>query len=155
MDLSSTPGKKSCPVTWKLDFMTPATHNGTSKRLFSTIYSKLRIGHTEQCSCGSGSQTTEHLQSCPIYEPLRKGIWPDHTPVARKLYGSLRDLRCTATFIEETRVSIWRRRRRSSLQCLHKLGVFTPADSGLVSSDTHAAVTDVQEHLKKKCHNGA
>ena len=77
------------------------------------LYSKLRIGHTEQCSCGTGSQTTEHLlQSCPTYEPLRKGIWPDHTPVVRKLYRSLRDLRCTATFIEETGVSIWRTRRR-------------------------------------------
>ena len=46
------------------------------------LYSKLRIGHTKQCPCGTGSQTTEHLlQSCPIYEPLRKGIWPDHTPI--------------------------------------------------------------------------
>ena len=77
------------------------------------LYSKLCIGHTEQCPCSTGSQTTEHLlQSCPTYEPLRKGIWRDHTPVARKLYGSLRDLRCTATFIEETGVSIWRTRRR-------------------------------------------
>ena len=78
-------------------------------------YSKLRVGYTEQCPCGrpTGSQTREHLlQSCPIYEPLRKGIWPDHTPVARMLYGSLRDLRCTASFIEETGVSIWRTRRR-------------------------------------------
>ena len=77
------------------------------------LYSKLRIGHTEQCPCGTGSQTTEHLlQSCPTYEPLRKGFWPDHTPVARKLYGSLRDLRCTATFIGETGVPICRTRRR-------------------------------------------
>ena len=39
------------------------------------LYSKLRISHIEQCPCGTGSQTTEHLlQSCPIYEPLRKGI---------------------------------------------------------------------------------
>ena len=64
-------------------------------------------------TCGTGSQTTEHLlQSCPTDEPLRKGIWPDHTPVARKLYGSLSYLRCTATFIGETGVSIWRTRRR-------------------------------------------
>ena len=76
-------------------------------RLNYHLYSKLRIGHTEQCPCGTGSQTTEHLlQFCPTYEPLRKGIWPDHTPVARKLYGSLKDLRCTATFIEETGISI-------------------------------------------------
>ena len=76
-------------------------------RLNYHLYSKLRIGHTEQCPCGTGSQTTEHLlQSCPTYEPLRKGIWPDHAPVAHKLCGSLRDLRCAATFIEETGISI-------------------------------------------------
>ena len=44
------------------------------------------------------------LQSCSLYELLRKGIWPDHIPLARKLYGSLEDLRCT--FIEETGVAI-------------------------------------------------
>ena len=54
--------------------------------------------------CG---QTTDRLlQSHPLYQPLRKGIWPDHAPEARKLHGSLRDLRCAATFIEETGVSI-------------------------------------------------
>ena len=64
-------------------------------------------------TCGISRQTAEHLlQSCPIYELLRKGIWPDHTPVARKLYGSLGNLRCIATFIEETGISIWRTRRR-------------------------------------------
>ena len=84
-------------------------HNGLNYHL----YSKLHIGHTEQCPFSTGSQTTEHLlQSCPIYEPLRKGIWPDHTPVARKLYGSPRCLRCTATFIEEIGVYIWWTRRR-------------------------------------------
>ena len=82
-------------------------HKQTNMSPVTNLYSKLRIGHTEQCPCGTGSQTTEHLlQSHPIYEPLRKGIWPDHTPVARKLYGSLRGLQCTATFIEETGVSI-------------------------------------------------
>ena len=61
-------------------------------RLNNHLYFKLHIGHTEQCPCGTGSQTTEHLlQFCPTYEPLRKGIWPDHSPVARKLYGSLGD----------------------------------------------------------------
>ena len=53
--------------------------------------------------CSLFSQTTKHLlQSCPLYELLRKEIWPDYTPVARKRYGSLGDLRCTATLIEET-----------------------------------------------------
>ena len=51
-----------------------------------------------------------------IYEPVRKGIWPDHTPVARKLYGSLRDLRCTATFIKETGVSSDEREEEEDLQ---------------------------------------
>ena len=73
-------------------------------RLNYHLYSKLHIGHSEQCPCGTGSQTTEHLlQSCLIYEPLRKGIWPDHTPRPA--------MHCP--FIEETGVSIWRMRRRS------------------------------------------
>ena len=88
--------------------VTQCSGSGTShNRLNYDLYSKPRISHTEQCLCGTGSQTTEYLlQSCSLYEPLRKGIWPDHTPVARKLYGSLGDLRCTATFIEEIGVSI-------------------------------------------------
>ena len=82
-------------------------------RLNYHLYSKLHIGHIEQCPCGTGSQTTEHLlQSCPIYEPHWKGIWLDHTPIARKLYASLGDLQYTATFIEKTGVSIWWTRRR-------------------------------------------
>ena len=83
-------------------------------RLNHHLYSKLQISHTEQCPCGTGSQTTEHLlQSCPIYKLLRKGIWQDHTPIACKLYGSLGDLWGTATFIGETGVSIGLTRRRS------------------------------------------
>ena len=82
------------------------------------LYSKLCNGHTKQCPCRTGSQTTEHLlQSCPIYEPLRKGIWPDHIPVALKLYVSLGDLRCTTIFIEETGIFIWRTRRRRWKVC--------------------------------------
>ena len=70
--------------------------------VFQTPHQPYRAVPSRYCS-----QTTEHLlQSCPIYEPLRKGIWPDHTPVARKLYGSLGDLRCTDIFIEETGVTI-------------------------------------------------
>ena len=90
-------------------FMLGIGHN----RLIHHLYSNLPIGHAEQCLCGTGSQTTEHLlQSCPLYELLRKGIWPDHTPVAHKLYGSLGELRCTAIFVEETGVSISRTRRK-------------------------------------------
>ena len=86
-------------------------------RLNYHLCSKLRTGHTEQCPCGTGSQTKENLlQSCPIYEPLRKGIWPDQTPVARKLYGSLRDLACDALppSLRRLEFPIWRTRRRFS-----------------------------------------
>ena len=35
------------------------------------LYSELRIGHTEQCLCRTGSQTTGHLlKSCSLYELL-------------------------------------------------------------------------------------
>ena len=51
-------------------------------RLYCHLYPKLLIGRTEQCPCGVGNQTTgRQLQSCPLYEPLRKGIWQGHTPV--------------------------------------------------------------------------
>ena len=37
------------------------------------LYSKLRIGYTEQCPCGTGSQTTEHLmQSCHLTNEKKK-----------------------------------------------------------------------------------
>ena len=85
------------------------------------LYSNLCIGHTEQCPCGTGSQTTEHLlQSYPFYEPLRKEIWSAHTPVARKFYSSLGDLLSTATFIKETGISIWQTRRRRSFKCFNE-----------------------------------
>ena len=76
-------------------------------RLNHHMFNKLRIGQTEQCPCKTGSQTTEHLlQSCPLHEVLRTRTWPDPIPVTRKLYGSLEDLRRTATFTAETGVSI-------------------------------------------------
>ena len=72
-------------------------------RLNNHLFTKLRIGTTEQCPCRTGGQTTEHLlQSCPLHETLRKRVWPTHTPVAQKLYGSVEDLERTAAFVEET-----------------------------------------------------
>ena len=76
-------------------------------RLKHHLFTKLRIGSSEQCPCGTGSQTTEHLlQSCPQHGALRDRIWPTPTRVAQKLYGSLEDLRRTSTFIVETGVPI-------------------------------------------------
>ena len=76
-------------------------------RLKHHLHSTFRIGDSEQCSCGTGSQTTEHLlQSCPLHQALRDRTWPEPTPLARKLYGGLEDLRRTTTFIEESEESI-------------------------------------------------
>ena len=71
---------------------------GTAKEQVnrSTSYSEVKtILNAKQRSKRSSAlavlanQTTEHLlQSCPLYELLRKGIWPDHTPVALKLCDS-------------------------------------------------------------------
>ena len=73
-------------------------------RLNYHLYSKLHTGHTEQCTCGTGSQTTEHLlQSCPIYQKGNLARRHSHSPQALWWPG---DLPCTATFIEETGVSI-------------------------------------------------
>ena len=45
--------------------------------LISILRSRLHAGNTEQCPCGAGSQTAEHLMLfCPLCEPLRKGMCP-------------------------------------------------------------------------------
>ena len=68
---------------------------------------KLKICSSDQCPCGTGAQTTDHvLQSCPLYEALRLQIWPDEVPVSRKLHGTLEELRRTATFIDGAGLSI-------------------------------------------------
>ena len=76
---------------------------------------------TQLCDLCCVEETPAELVYCDSFltvtvvtVPLRTGIWPDHTPVARRLYGSLGDLRCTATFNRETGVSIWRTRRRGT-----------------------------------------
>ena len=76
-------------------------------RLNHHLFTKFRIGQSEQCPCGTGSQTTEHLlQSCPLHEALRKRIWPDHKAMTQKLYGCLTDLQRTAAFTVKTGLSI-------------------------------------------------
>ncbi|RUS75877.1 hypothetical protein EGW08_016366 [Elysia chlorotica] len=69
-------------------------------RLNHHLYTKLHIGTSDQCTCQTGGQTVIHvLQHCPMYENIRNLMWPQDTPMAQKLYGSLEDLRRTATFI--------------------------------------------------------
>ncbi|KAK7088534.1 hypothetical protein V1264_022444 [Littorina saxatilis] len=78
-------------------------HNRMNHHLFT----KFRIGQSDQCPCQTGSMTTEHLlQTCPLHDGLRSQIWAEATTVQGKLYGSLDDLQRTATFARRTGVSI-------------------------------------------------
>ena len=71
--------------------------------------------HAKQCPCSTGSQTIEHLlQTCPLFELLRKGMWPNHTPLTSKLFGSLEDLQHSVTCIEKTGISMSCLKRRRS-----------------------------------------
>ena len=76
-------------------------------RLNHHLYTKLRIGQSDQCPCQTSSMTTTHiLQECPVHENLRQRTWPEVTPVRRKLYGGLEDLQRTAAFVMEAGLSI-------------------------------------------------
>lgn len=76
-------------------------------RLNHHLFTKFRIGQSDQCPCQTGSMTTEHLlQSCPLQDGLRRQIWMEKTTVQGKLFGSLEDLQRTATFAQRAGVSI-------------------------------------------------
>ena len=76
-------------------------------RLKHHMYNKFKVGETDQCPCGRGTQTTEHfLQMCPSHEVPRKQIWPVEIPLSEKLYGSLVDLQRTVNFVDMSEISI-------------------------------------------------
>ena len=76
-------------------------------RLNHHLFTKLKIGTTDLCPCQTGSMTAEHLlQTCPLHNTLRDQTWRRGTPLHRKLYGSLEDLRQTAAFTEMTGATI-------------------------------------------------
>ena len=84
---------------------------GTAETAFALIL----MGLVQQWPCGSDSQTTEYLlQSCPLFEALIRGIWLHYTPVIHKLYGSLKDLQWTATFIADPGASIRQVKRKKT-----------------------------------------
>ena len=75
-------------------------------RLLSHLY-KLKISHTDECPCGTGQQTPEHLlQSCPTYDALRHETWRSEVVFPEKLYGTAADLRRTAEFVQRTGLNI-------------------------------------------------
>ena len=76
-------------------------------RMNHHMYTKFKIGSTDQCPCAAGAMTAEHLlQTCPLYKVLRKRFWSQPTSLQNKLFGCLDDLRRTATFARETQATI-------------------------------------------------
>ncbi|BFZ09044.1 hypothetical protein BsWGS_12083 [Bradybaena similaris] len=68
-------------------------------RLRSHLY-RLGITHTDECNCGEGVQTPEHLlQDCSTHTMLRRTTWPQEQDLESKLWGSLEDLDRTVGFI--------------------------------------------------------
>ena len=68
---------------------------------------KIRVSHTDECPCGTESQTPEHiLQSCPLYDNLRRATWPNGEDVQEKLWGAAESLRRTTDFILTTKINI-------------------------------------------------
>ena len=60
---------------------------------------RLKISHSDECPCGTGHQTPNHiLQSCPIFDDLRRNTWPSPLEAHRKLWGPVETLWQTADF---------------------------------------------------------
>lgn len=75
-------------------------------RLRSHLY-RLRLSHTDDCPCGTGPQTPEHiLQSCPLHQEARTQHWPNGATLAEKLWGTKEDLMETTDFITRTGLTI-------------------------------------------------
>ena len=71
-------------------------------RLLSHL-NRLKIAHTDECPCGTGPQTPEHiLQNCPAHEALRRQTWPQGAELQEQLWGSRRDLEKTVGYAVAT-----------------------------------------------------
>ena len=76
-------------------------------RLKHHMFNKFKIGQSAECTCGGGDQTASHiLQHCIVFDHLRNHFWPEPKTESQKLYGTLEDLQCTASFIVQTGLSI-------------------------------------------------
>ena len=64
------------------------------------LHSKLGVGNTPICTCGTDLENTAHiLMHCPLYSENRKNFWPSPTTLQTKLYGNYEELRRTADFV--------------------------------------------------------
>ena len=60
---------------------------------------RLNISHSDECPCGTGPQTPNHiLQSCPTFDDLKRQTWPSPVEAHRKLWGPVETLRQTTYF---------------------------------------------------------
>ena len=66
------------------------------------MFRKIKVGQDETCPCGTAPENSEHvLQDCTMYsQPISK-LWPLHTPLNEKLYGSTGELETTVQFIHK------------------------------------------------------
>ena len=65
-----------------------------NNRINHQLFTTFGIGQSDLCPSQTCSMTAEHLlQACPLHGDLRRQFWPAETTVARKLFGSLEDLR--------------------------------------------------------------
>ena len=68
---------------------------------------RLRIAHSDECPCGTGPQTPEHiLQHCPAHHALRQQTWPEGAGLQVQLWGSRQDLERTAEFVVATGLKV-------------------------------------------------
>ena len=76
-------------------------------RLNYHMYNKFKIGHSADCDCGHGQQTTEHvLQECTQLQETRNKYWPAEHTMERKLYGPLVELQKTVDYILDSGLSV-------------------------------------------------
>ena len=76
-------------------------------RLRHHMFTKFRLGTTSVCPCSTADMTVEHLlQHCPTHQNLRTETWPTQTPMQKKIFGPLEDLRRTAAYIKATGVPV-------------------------------------------------
>ena len=67
-----------------------------------------QISHSDECPCGTGPQTPNHiLQSYPTFDALKRQTWPSPVDAHRKLLGPVETLRQTADFALLTEDLAW------------------------------------------------
>ena len=71
-------------------------------RLKQHMYTKLGIGTTPYCTCGTDFENTQHiLMHCPLYNVQRMTHWTTPTSLNTKLFGEAEDLKRTTDFIAD------------------------------------------------------